>query len=151
MSVLLSITTYFGLGFFWESPNSKVLISLPKLWWCNKLKRTVLCSIYKGQFKRKWEASSLVYPQTHLESVIILDRNRSYLSELQLRRNLAYKILCRLSPTKKWSCILASTTLLLRLILNESNVLVFLVSFSRLREFKQWQSTIPPISTMFTW
>jgi hypothetical protein len=40
-------------------------------------------------------------PQTHLESVIILDRNRSYLSELQLRRNLAYKILCRLSPTKK--------------------------------------------------
>ena len=40
-------------------------------------------------------------PQTHLETVIILDRNRSYLSKLQLRRNLAYKILCRLSPTKK--------------------------------------------------
>jgi hypothetical protein len=35
---------------------------------------------------------SLVNPQTHLESVIILDRNRSYLSELQLRRNLAYTI-----------------------------------------------------------
>ena len=43
----------------------------------------------------------VVNPQTHLKSVIILDRNRSYLSELQLRRNLAYKILCRLSPTKK--------------------------------------------------
>jgi hypothetical protein len=71
-------------------------------------------------------------PQTHLETVIILDRNRSYLSKLQLRRNLAYKILCRLSPTKKWPWILASTTLLLRLILNELDVLVFLVSLSRL-------------------
>ena len=59
------------------------------------------CSIYMRQFKRKWEASSLVNPQTHLESVVILDRNRSYLNELQLRRNLAYKILCRLSLTKK--------------------------------------------------
>jgi hypothetical protein len=55
--------------------------------------RIVLCSIYKRQFKRKWERSSLIYPQTHLESIIILDRNRSYLSELQLRRNLAYKTL----------------------------------------------------------
>jgi hypothetical protein len=122
----------FWAWFFWESPNSKDLISLRKLRWCKKLKRTVLCLIYKRQFKRKWEASSLVNPQTHLESVIILDRNRSYLSELQLRRNLAYKILCRLSPTKKWPWILASTTLLLRLILNESDVLVFLVSLSRL-------------------
>jgi hypothetical protein len=83
-------------------------------------------SIYKRQFKRKWEASSLVNPQAQLESVIILNRNRSYLSELQLRRNLAYKILCRLSPTKKWPWILTSTTLLLRLILNESDVLVSL-------------------------
>jgi hypothetical protein len=41
------------------------------------------------------------YPQTHLESVIILDRNRSYLSELQLRRNLVYNTLGLLSPTKK--------------------------------------------------
>jgi len=98
---------------FWESPNNKVLISLRKLWWCKKLKRTVLFSIYKRQFKRKWEASSLINPQTHLESVIILDRNRSYLSELQLRRNLAYKILGLLSATKKWPGILASTTLLL--------------------------------------
>jgi hypothetical protein len=87
---------------------------------------------YKRQFKRKWERSSLIYPQTHLESVIILDQNRSYLSELQLRRNLAYKTLGLLSPTKKWAGILASTTLRLRLILKVSNVLVFLVSLSRL-------------------
>jgi hypothetical protein len=111
---------------FWESPNSKVLTSLRKLWWCRKFKRTVLCSIYKWQFKRKWETSSLVNPQTHLESVIILDWNRSYLSELQLRCNLAYKTLGRLSPTKKWPGILASTTLYLMLILKKSNVLVFL-------------------------
>jgi hypothetical protein len=90
---------------FWESPNNKVPISFRKLWWCKKLKRIVLCSIHKRQFKRKWEASSLIYPQTHLESVIIiLDRNRSYLSELQLWRNLAYKTLGLLSPTKKWNC-----------------------------------------------
>jgi hypothetical protein len=57
-----------------------------------------------------------------------LDRNISYLSELQLRRNLAYEILCRLSPTKKWAGILTSTTLLLTLILNKSDVLVFLVT-----------------------
>ena len=122
----------FWAWFIWESPNSKVLIYLQILWWLKKLKITVLCSIYKRQFKRKWKAFSLVNPQTHLESVIILDRNRSYLSELQLRRNVAYTIVCRLSPTKKWPWILASTTLLLRLILNESNVLVFLVSLSRL-------------------
>ena len=109
----------FWAWFIWESPNSKVLIYLKKLWWLKKLKITVLCSIYKRQFKRKWEAFSLVNPQTHLESVIILDRNRSYLSELQLRRNVAYTIVCRLSPTKKWAGILASTTLLLMLILNE--------------------------------
>jgi hypothetical protein len=30
-----------------------------------------------------------------------LDRYISYLNELQLRRNFAYEILCRLSPTKK--------------------------------------------------
>ena len=111
---------------FWESPNNKVPISFRKLWWCKKLKRIVLCSIYKRQFKRKWKASSLIYPQTHLESVIILDRNRSCLSEIQLRRNLAYKTLGLLSPTKKWAGILASTTLRLRLILKVSNVLVFL-------------------------
>jgi hypothetical protein len=87
---------------------------------------------YKRQFKRKWEGSSLIYPQTHLESVIILDQNRSYLSELQLRRNLAYKTLGLLSATKKWAGILSSTTLRLRLILKVSNVLVFLVSLSRL-------------------
>jgi hypothetical protein len=62
---------------------------------------------------RKWEASSLLNPQTHLESVIILDRNRSYFSKVQLRRNFAYKILGLLSATKKWPWILASTTLLL--------------------------------------
>ena len=45
---------------FWESPNNKILISLRKLWWCKIFKRTVLCSIYKRQFKRKWEASSLI-------------------------------------------------------------------------------------------
>jgi hypothetical protein len=134
---LINVCTAFDNNIFWawfflESPNSKVLISLWKLWWYKKLKRTVLCSIYKRQFKRKWETSSVVNPQTHLESVIILDRNWSYLSELQLRHNLAYKILCCLSPTKKWVGILASTTLLLRLILNESDVLVFLVSLSRL-------------------
>ena len=120
---------------FWESPNNKVPISCRKLWWwCKKLKRIVLCSIYKRQFKKKWEVSSLIYPQTHLQFVIILDRNRSYLSELQLvlRRNLAYKTLGLLSPTKKWAGILASTTLRLRLILKVSNVLVFLVSLSRL-------------------
>jgi hypothetical protein len=87
---------------------------------------------YKRQFKRKWDGSSLIYPQTHLESVITLDQNRSYLSELQLRRNFAYKTLGLLSPTKKWAGILASTTLRLRLILKASNVLVFLVSLSRL-------------------
>ena len=92
MSVLHLIAKYFEPGLF-ESPNNKVPISFRKLWWCKKLKRIVLCSIYKRQFKRKWEASSLIYPQTHLESVIILDRNRSYLTELQLRRNLAYKTL----------------------------------------------------------
>jgi hypothetical protein len=43
-----------------------------------------------------------------------------------------YKTLGLLSPTKKWAGILASTTLRLRLILKVSNVLVFLVSFSRL-------------------
>jgi hypothetical protein len=48
-----------------------------------KLKRTVLCSMYYQHFKRKWEASSLTNPQTHLESVIIFDRNRSYYSKLQ--------------------------------------------------------------------
>ena len=117
---------------FWESPNNKILISLRKLWWCKKIKRTVLCSIYKRQFKRKWEASSLINPQSHLESVIILDRNRSYLSELQLRRILAHRILGLLSATKKWPGILASTTLLLRLILKVLNVLVFLVSLSRI-------------------
>ena len=111
---------------FGESPNSKVLTFLRKLWWCRKFKRTVICSIYKWQFKRKWEVSSLVNPQIHLESVIILDWNRSYISELQLRCNLAYTIEGRLSPTKKWPRILASTTLLLMLILKKSNVLVFL-------------------------
>jgi hypothetical protein len=50
--------------------------------------KIVLYSMYKRKFKRKWEASSLINPQTLLESVIILDRNRLYLSELQLRRNL---------------------------------------------------------------
>jgi hypothetical protein len=79
-------------------------------------------------FKRKWEASSLVNPQTHLESVVILDRNRSYLSELQLRRYLAYKILCRLSPTKKWPWILASTTLLLRVITTRSSTYCYWVN-----------------------
>jgi hypothetical protein len=39
--------------------------------------------MYYQHFKRKWEASSLTNPQTHLESVIIFDRNRSYYSELQ--------------------------------------------------------------------
>jgi hypothetical protein len=72
---------------FWESPNNNVLISLRILWWCKKWKWTVLCSIYKWQFKRKWEVSSLIYPQTHLESFIILHRNRSYFNELQLLRN----------------------------------------------------------------
>ena len=69
---LMNVGTAFDNNIFWawlfgESPNSKVLTSL------RKFKRTVLCSIYKWQFKRKWEASSLVNPQTHLESVIILD------------------------------------------------------------------------------
>jgi hypothetical protein len=117
---------------FWESPNNNVLISLRNLWWCKKWKRTVLCSIYKWPFKRKWEASSLIYPQTHLESFIILHRNRSYFSELQLLRNLEYKILDMLSPTKKWPGFFGSTTFLLWLILNISYVLVFLVSLSRL-------------------
>jgi hypothetical protein len=31
---------------------------------------------YKRQFKRKWEGSSVIFPQTHLESVIILDQNK---------------------------------------------------------------------------
>jgi hypothetical protein len=77
--------------------------------------------IYKRLFKRKWQASSLINPQTHLESVIILDRNISYLSQLQLLGNLAYKMLGLLShATKKWPGILASTTLLLRLTLRQS-------------------------------
>ena len=102
---LMNVCTAFDYNiswawFFLESPNSKALRSVRKLWWCKKLKRSVLCWIYKRQFKRKLEASSLVNPQTHLESVIILDRNRSYFSELQLRRNLAYKILCRLKLSK---------------------------------------------------
>jgi hypothetical protein len=52
------------------------------------------------------------------------------------------KILCRLSPTKKWAGILASTSLLLRLILNESNVLVFLVSFTHCLDCSKdsWQT-----------
>jgi hypothetical protein len=44
---------------FWESVNNKVLISLRKLWWCKKLMRTVLCSLYKQHFNTKWEASPL--------------------------------------------------------------------------------------------
>ena len=131
MSVLLLITKYFEPGLF-ESPNNNVLISLRKLWWCKKWKRTVLCSIYMWQFNRKWEASPLIYPQTHLESFIILHRNRSYFSVLQLLRNLEYKILDILSPTKKWPGSYGSTTFLLRLILSISYVLVFLVSLSRL-------------------
>jgi hypothetical protein len=67
---LMNICTAFDNKYFElcdiESLNSKVLISLRKLQRCKKLKRTVLCSIYKGQFKRKWEASSLVNPQIHL-------------------------------------------------------------------------------------
>ena len=117
---------------FWESPNNKVLISLRKLCWCKKWKRTVLCSIYKWHFKRKWEASSMIYSQTHFESFIILHRNISYFSELQVLRNLEYKILDILSPTKKWPGIFRSTTFLLRLILNISYVLIFLLSLSRL-------------------
>jgi hypothetical protein len=128
MSVLHLIAKYFEPGLF----ESLQITKFRQLWWCKKLKRTVLCSIYKRQFKRKWEASSLINPQSHLESVIILDRNRSYLSELQLRRNLSYRILGLLSPTKKYSGILASTTLRLMFILKASNVLVFLVSLSRL-------------------
>ena len=99
----------FWARFFWESPNNNVLISLRKLWWCKKWKRTVLCSIYKWQFKRKWEVSSLIYPQTNIKSFIILHRKRSYFSELQLLRNLEYKILDILSPTKKWPGILGSS------------------------------------------
>jgi hypothetical protein len=72
------------------------------------LAQNVLCSIYKWQFKRKWEVSSLIYPQTNLESFIILHRKRSYFSELQLLRNLEYKILDILSPTKKWPGIFGS-------------------------------------------
>jgi hypothetical protein len=126
---LMNVCTAFDNKIFWKSPNNNVLISLRKFWWCKKLKRTVLCPIYKWQFKRKWEASSLIYPQTHLESFILLHRNRSYFSELQLLRNLEYKILDILSPTKKWPGIFGSTTFLLRLILNISYVLV---SLSRL-------------------
>ena len=43
-----------------------------------------------------------------------------------------YKILDILSPTKKWPGIFGSKTFLLRLIINISYVLVFLVSLSRL-------------------
>ena len=85
----------------------------------SKLKRTAICSIYQRQFKRKWEASSLIYPQTHLESVIdvfILDRDRSNIWEIQLRHNLAYEILDLLFLAKKCPAILASTTYLLSLI-----------------------------------
>jgi hypothetical protein len=65
------ITTAFGNNIFrvwsfWKSPNNTVLISLRKLWWCNKLSRTVLCSLYKRHFNRKWKESSLINPQTHL-------------------------------------------------------------------------------------
>jgi hypothetical protein len=45
------VNKIFWAWLFWESPNSKVLTSLWKLWWCKKIKRTVLCSIYKWQFK----------------------------------------------------------------------------------------------------
>jgi len=75
---------------FWESPNNNVLISLRKLWCFKKLKRTVLCSIYKRQLKKVVS----VHPDksTNTSRIrIILDRNRSYFRELQLRRNLAYK------------------------------------------------------------
>ena len=109
-------------------------ISLWKLWWCQNLKRTFLCSIYKQKFKRKWEASSLInlhmYKQLHISNlfIIILDRNRSYIRKLQLRHIIAYKILDLLSQkaTKKCPGILASTTFLLRMILNISNVPVSL-------------------------
>ena len=96
MSVLHLIAKYFEPGLFESLQITKFQYLSEN---CGGAKN-VLCSIYKRQFKRKWEASSLIYPQTHLESVIILDRNRSYLSELQLRRNLAYKTLGLLSPTK---------------------------------------------------
>jgi hypothetical protein len=72
----------------------------------------------------------LIYPQTHLESVFILDRNISFFSELQSPRNFGYKVLDRLSPTTKCPEILTSTTFLL--VTNVSNVLVFLVWLSRL-------------------
>ena len=46
----------------------------------------------------------------------ILDRNRSNIREIQLRHNLAYKILDLLFLAKKCPAILASTTFLLSLI-----------------------------------
>jgi hypothetical protein len=54
----MNVGTAFDNKIFWawlfgESPNSKVLTFLRKLWWCGKFKRTVLCSIYKWQFERK--------------------------------------------------------------------------------------------------
>jgi hypothetical protein len=125
-----------GLVFLLESPNGKVLLSLWKSWWCKQMKKNFLLFEIKATVHEKVEG---VLPgKSTNTSQIILDRNRSYLSELQLRRNLAYTILCRLSPTKKWAGIVASTALLLRLILNESDVLVFLVSLSRL--FKRFMT-----------
>ena len=133
----------FWAWFFWESPNSKDLISLRKLRWCKKLKRTVLCLIYKRQFKRKWEASSLVNPQTHLESVIILDRNRSYLSELQLRGNLAYTILGSLYPTKKWLTFLVELLYLYNCIIHnyvEPNIFFITSGLNSQGIHKSWPS-----------
>ena len=105
---------------FWESPSKKVLISLRKLWWCKKLNGTVLCSMCKRQFKRKWETSSLINLQSHLEFVIILDRNRSYLSDVIL--HIKYWVFYpQLSHDRNFS----QYNFTCRLILNVSNVLVF--------------------------
>jgi hypothetical protein len=125
----------FWAWFIWESPNSKVLIYLQKLWWLKKLKITVLCST-SGSWcyqlpcsKQKWlhcpKMSLIVIPIfVHPVCHKSLEQSRQRHQKYQ---NLAYKILGLLSPIKKWAGILASTTLRLRLILKVSHVLVFLV------------------------
>ena len=104
--------------FFWESLQIVKFYYLSE--YCGGANNSVLYTTDSSRESR----SVLPCISTQHESVIILDRNISYLSELHIRRNLASKVLYHLSQTTKWPWILASATLLLRLMLNESNVCV---------------------------
>ena len=75
---LVKVGTAFDNKIFWawlfgESPNSKVLTFSENYGGAENLRELSSVRYISGNSRGKWEASSLVNPQTHLESVIILD------------------------------------------------------------------------------